>query len=109
MGRTKAWRLFLGVMLAVFSTSSEARHPQVYTVLIKEMKFVPAQIQLKKGDVVVWINQDLVVHDVTEAKARAWRSPEIAPGKSWRLVAHQSVTYFCSFHPLMKGSIQIQN
>jgi plastocyanin len=35
---------------------------KVDTVEIKDMKFQPAEITVKKGDTIVWINHDMVTH-----------------------------------------------
>jgi plastocyanin len=106
IGRLLVWLFILP--LFGLGNFSEAYAPKTHMVLIKEMKFVPAAIAVKKGDVVVWINRDIVVHNVTEEKSKAWASPAIAAGKSWKMVIKQSSVYFCSLHPVMKGEIQVQ-
>lgn len=72
------------------------------------MKFKPDKITVHKGDTVLFINQDLVRHDVTEEPEKCWRSPALATGESWRLVVTQNTDYLCSFHPTMKGKIVIR-
>lgn len=90
-----------------YSTSGKTT-PKIHTVEIKEMKFQPAELKVQKGDTVVWINQDLVAHDITEEVRKAWTSSVIPSGKSWRMVVKQSANYFCSIHPVMKGKIIVQ-
>lgn len=82
--------------------------PKVHTIEIREMKFHPAELRVQKGDTVVWINKDLVAHDVTEETRKAWTSSVIPSGKSWRMVVAESVEYFCSIHQVMKGKIVVQ-
>ncbi|WP_018478853.1 plastocyanin/azurin family copper-binding protein [Pontibacter roseus] len=81
--------------------------PQKHTVEIIQMKFRPAELLVRKGDTVVFLNKDRVTHDVTEAE-KDWQSPPLAPGESWQRVMAQPATYFCSFHPVMKGSIKLK-
>src|SRR5690606_29549721 len=58
-----------------------------------------------KGDTIVWINKDMVEHDVTEEATNAWTSSRIPAGGSWEMVATQSDAYFCSLHVVMKGKV----
>ncbi|HEY4650884.1 MAG TPA: plastocyanin/azurin family copper-binding protein [Pontibacter sp.] len=82
--------------------------PRVHTVRISQMKFTPATLTVAKGDTVVFINKDIVTHDATESSGKSWKSPALAPGDSWRLVAGKSAAYYCSFHPVMKGKIIVK-
>ena len=81
---------------------------KVYTVEIKQMKFQPAELVVQKGDTVVWINNDIVAHDVTEESGKAWTSSLMPVGQSWSLVVTQSADYYCSIHLVMKGKLEVQ-
>jgi plastocyanin len=82
--------------------------PSLYVVQIEQMKFFPDDITVHKGDTIMWINNDMVAHDVTEIKDSAWSSSLLQPGKSWRLIVDSSADYYCSIHKVMKGSFEIQ-
>lgn len=82
--------------------------PRTYTVEIKQMKFQPAELVVQKGDTVVWINNDIVAHDVTEESIKAWTSSLMPVGQSWSLVVTQSADYYCSIHVVMKGKLVVQ-
>lgn len=77
----------------------------VDTVLIRQMQFVPAVLNVKLGDTVVWINKGMVDHNVTEEKNRSWTSDTIRIEKSWKMVVTDSVNYLCTIHPTMKGKL----
>ncbi len=77
------------------------------TVIIKMMKFIPDTIEVREGDTLVFVNKDMVAHDVTE-KDRAWNSPKIEIGESWEMIAKESVNYFCSIHVVMTGRISVK-
>lgn len=79
------------------------------TVIIYRMQFMPQNIKVKKGDTVVWINKDIVVHDVTE-KDKLWTSGNIPNDGTtpFKKVADSSFDYFCSIHPTMTGSVTVQ-
>ncbi len=84
------------------------RTPQLYTVEIRQMAFVPDMLNVKKGDKVTFINRDLVTHDVTEELSKAWTSSPLASQESWTLEVKESANYYCSLHPIMKGRILIE-
>ena len=95
-------------LLNSFDTEMEKNLPKVHTVEIKQMKFQPAELIVQKGDTVVWINNDIVAHDVTEEPGKAWTSSVMPVGESWRLVVTQSADYYCSIHVVMKGKLIVQ-
>jgi plastocyanin len=78
--------------------------PKTYTVEIVQMKFQPAVLNVHKGDTVIFVNKDIVDHDATEVN-KAWNSPPLATGDSWKWVAEKSSDYYCSIHLVMKGQI----
>src|SRR5688572_5460248 len=90
------------------ATEREKTVPTVHTVEIKQMKFQPEVLNVQKGDTVVWINKDIVVHDVTEETNKAWTSSAMPFGKSWSLVVTESADYYCSIHVVMKGKLVLQ-
>ena len=75
-------------------------------VVIDGMKFSPQVVQVRKGDTIVWENRDMFVHNVTAA---GLKSGDLVPGKAWRHVVHETVSfdYLCTLHPVMKGRVDI--
>lgn len=71
------------------------------------MKFNPAVLTVQKGDTVLFINHDFVIHNITEKSAAKWSSPQLANGKSWRMVVTQTADYYCTIHQVMNGRIQV--
>lgn len=70
------------------------------------MQFQPAELTINKGDTVIFVNKDIVDHDATEVN-KAWSSPPLAMGESWKWVATKSADYYCSIHLVMKGKINV--
>lgn len=104
---------FLLPVLFIISCNTPDNKPvenahSVDTVVIKLMQFSPAQLHVKIGDTVVWINKDIVDHNVTEEKNKSFYSDTLAVGKSWKMVVKDSADYFCSLHPSMKGSLVLE-
>ncbi|MEP7143703.1 MAG: cupredoxin domain-containing protein [Ferruginibacter sp.] len=100
--------LLFSILLLNSCATSEKTAPKTYTVEISQMKFIPAELNVQKGDTVIFINHDMVVHDVTEDPGKAWTSSPLPVGKSWSLVVSGSSDYFCSIHQVMKGKIIVQ-
>ncbi|HET8964025.1 MAG TPA: cupredoxin domain-containing protein [Chitinophagales bacterium] len=100
--------LLLFVLVLMYSCAKEKGYtPQSYTVEIKDMKFQPEEISVHKGDTIIWINNDIVAHDVTEEN-KVWASPHLASGSSWEKVIDKSESYYCSIHLVMKGKIIVE-
>lgn len=77
------------------------------TVIIKMMAFNPSPVTVNKGDTIVWINQDIVAHDVSHFPDRSWHSDTLQPNDVFQKVIEDSSTYFCSIHPTMIGKFDI--
>jgi len=114
-----AWLCLVVSTVALNGCSSDARkekpvpevrskEPDIYTVEIKDMKFVPDSIVVKKVDRVIFVNRDMVGHCVTE-DGKAWTSGAIPGGEDWMLVAQKSSNYYCAIHVVMKGRIIVKD
>ena len=77
------------------------------TVIIAKFAFAPVSTTIKAGQSVTFTNNDAVAHTTTGA---AWDSGDIQPGQSFTLTPTQpgTVTYHCSFHPFMTGTLIIE-
>lgn len=84
-----------------------ASPPQRHIVEIREFSFHPSHLFIAPGDTIVWINRDIVPHTAT-AKNGKWASPELEEGESWQMVVENKGmrTYFCEYHPDMKGVLE---
>lgn len=79
-----------------------------HTVEIRRMQFHPEELVVKSGDTVVWVNNGITAHDVTEQPSKAWTSSSMAVGESWQQVVRSSSDYYCSIHVVMKGRIVVK-
>jgi plastocyanin/uncharacterized membrane protein len=82
------------------------RSPQV--VVIKQMHFDPATLNVKPGDTVEWKNEDIFTHTVT-ANDGSFDSGPIAPGSSWQTTIKETGTigYHCRPHPNMTAELAV--
>ena len=76
----------------------------VTQVSMRNLQFYPVTIEIKRGDVVEWKNDDLVPHTATSA---SFNSGTIVSGQSWRYTFTNAgnFSYVCTFHPQMKGVV----
>jgi len=87
---------------AVFAQSAE------HTVDIKGFAFKPANIQVKIGDTITFVNADAAPHTATSSQKK-WGTKRLNRRKAETLTvtADFAGEYFCKFHPNMKGTIEI--
>ena len=102
-----AMAVCLLVVLMGFKSLEDVYKPTRHTVTIVKMKFNPADIIVRKGDTVVWINKDFYQHDVTELTSKKWTSKPLDQGQSFSKVINEDVKYYCDLHKVMKGTITI--
>src|SRR5690242_17259038 len=97
----------LGALASIFGASASAE-PKTVEVVIERFAFMPASIEVRPGDTVVFINRDIVPHTATSLDG-SWTTKDIPRGGSEALVvpANGSGTYDCRYHPAMKGRLII--
>jgi plastocyanin len=104
----RAHKLLLATGLAAACALPGLAAAATHTVKIEGMKYVPETITVKRGDKVVWQNNDVVPHTAT-AKG-AFDSGNIATGKSWghAMTKAGHYDYICTFHPGMKAVVVVK-
>jgi plastocyanin len=88
-------------------TVPDRNAPVITQVTMKNMKFSPATIEIKKGDTVEWRNDDITPHTATSP---IFDSQSIDPDKSWRHTFSDTgnFPYSCTFHPEMKAAVVVK-
>ena len=86
-------------------------HPAADTlrVSIKSLAYGQARVEVAKGTVVLWLNEDPVVHTVT-ADDDGFDSGDIPPAGSWarRFDVPGTFAVHCAPHPFMKATIVVR-
>jgi plastocyanin len=92
---------------AVQSTVADANAPLVANVTMRNMKFDPPLLEVKKGETVEWKNADITPHTAT---AGTFNSGPIASDASWRHTFTEAgnFPYTCTFHPEMKAAVIVK-
>jgi plastocyanin len=98
-------RNMAALALLIASTSAVAA---THVVAMDGVKYEPASITVKRGDTVVFRNDDPFPHTVT-AKGK-FDSGSIAAGKQWKFVARTAgrFAYICTLHPNMQGTLIVE-
>jgi plastocyanin len=83
-------------------------HTTTHTVTIQNFTFEPANLMVKAGDTVMFVNEDSAPHTAT-ADNGAFDTGRLNNGQSaaFQFPAAATLTYSCAFHPNMKGSITV--
>ena len=101
--------LVLGFVTAG-ARAEEKRKP--HKVEIADIKYNPAKTRIKVGETVVWVNNDERDHTVA-SKARekdgGFDSGKIAAGEKFEHTFEKpgKYEYGCSYHPRMKGVVEV--
>jgi plastocyanin len=82
--------------------------PKVWSVSVEDFYFEPANTAIQPGDTMMWTNKGNHPHTVT-ADNGSFDSGMLQPGQSfsWTFQNPGTVTYHCSIHPMMTGSISV--
>ena len=91
------------------STAKAHKHP-TKTVVIRGFRFRPAQITIKRGTRVTWINKDPHPHTVTANKKGSFNSGLLRKGQRYSHVFKTAgkKAYHCEIHPFMRGSVVVK-
>jgi plastocyanin len=79
-------------------------------VTIESFSFTPANISVKIGTRVTWINNDSTAHTVTERDGQPGPvSPNLNHNQSYsfRFIRAGSYHYHCTIHPEMTGTVTV--
>jgi plastocyanin len=79
-------------------------------VTIADYKYAPAELKVKPGTTVKWINgEKLTSHSILFLGPDGFESERIFPGESWQRTFERpgSYPYRCGPHPEMKGVVEV--
>jgi plastocyanin len=86
-------------------------HSTNHTVTIKNMSFSPANLSIKAGDTVTWVNEDRAAHSAWESANNTFDTGLLSTGQSAALTfaSAGTINYRCRPHGNMRGTITITN
>jgi plastocyanin len=79
----------------------------VHRIVIAKMAFGPSPSDIRPGDTIEWVNEDIFLHSVT-AQDDSF-DVDIAPKASARVTVTKAgmIRYTCKYHPGMSGLLVI--
>lgn len=85
-----------------------AQAGQIVEVVIAGMRFDPAEVKIKVGDTVKWVNHEKRSNHSILFEDHA-ESDRIFPGESWQRVFEKTGIhpYSCGPHPEMRGVVDV--
>jgi plastocyanin len=81
------------------------------SVSIKDIKFNPHDITVKKGTTITWTNNDQVQHTVVKRGGPGANfNGSVAPGQTFKqtFTTAGKIPYVCTIHPGQTGTITVQ-
>lgn len=106
VGRVSAGAALVFSVVAIVPVSAQ----QTVDVVIQNYQFEPAEVRVRPGDVVRWINQEKrTSHSVQFSSDQGGESERFFPRESWerRFDVPGSYPYSCGPHPEMKGVVEV--
>src|ERR671917_2126926 len=98
-----------GAGLALSSAVWAKKRP-TKTVLIQGFRFKPANITIKRGTKVRWINKDSHPHTATATNKRSFDSGRLGKGQRYTHTFKSAgkKKYLCEIHPHMRGGVVVK-
>ena len=92
-----------GLAAHAATAPAAAAEPKVHRLVMDKMRFAPMPQGIRAGDVILWINRDIVPHTAT-ARDRSF-DVDLPAGQSRRMKVTRagSFAFYCRYHPGMKG------
>ena len=101
-----------GVDLAACSAQLPSEAFGTTIVVIRNFTFTPAQVVVRPGTKVTWVNCEAPGTDshTSTADAGSWSSPLLAPGATYTqdFATAGAFPYHCEPHPGMRGTVTVE-
>jgi len=106
-GRRLPARCLLALALSASLGVAASWAGDTHRVVMKTVDYEPRRILARVGDTVEWANEDIVAHTAT-ARDRSW-DVNVLPRRNGRTVMKLpgTLSYFCRYHPNMRGEIEV--
>lgn len=106
--RREAMKRAAATVAALIPNRILAEQPEVHEVEISSFAFDPEVVRVRIGDTIRWTNRDLAPHTAT-ADEFGWDTEALEQNEAGDILVTEGmeISYFCVFHPHMKGSIEI--
>lgn len=111
-------RFLVGIVLLVSvlayaalagQTQAQETKPSAVEVKIDNFTFSPAELRVKAGTQVTWINKDDIPHNIV-SEDKSFKSKVMDTDERFTFTAATPGTYpyFCGIHPHMRGKLIVE-
>lgn len=89
--------------------SDEAESNDIVSVGIKDIKFVPEEVEAKVGQKIVWTNNESIPHNVTATDGADFASDTLQKDDTFEYTPEKAGTieYVCTIHEGQNGQITV--
>lgn len=79
-------------------------------IKMQNIQFAPKDQTVKVGQRVTWTNDDTVAHNVTATNGASFKSSDFGQGASYSFTPKKAgtITYTCTLHPGMNGTLTVE-
>ncbi len=92
---------------AIESVSAPIVAGETHNVIVEGFEFVPADLEIKVGDTVEWVNKDSTAHTITLDNGVLDEKLPSGATVSHTFNEKGTFTYHCSPHPKMVGKVVV--
>ena len=94
-------------LLVAGSGADAATEPRVHTIAMASMRFGAVPAGIKAGDVILWVNRDLVPHTATARDGSFDVVLAAHQSRRMRVTRAGSFAVYCRYHPGMRTALAI--
>lgn len=94
-------------LVALAAPAAAATGPRTHTIVMERMRFGPVPAGIRQGDVILWVNRDVVPHTAT-AGDRSF-DVDLRPRQSLRMTVRSpgAIAFYCRYHPGMRSTLTV--
>ncbi len=102
-------RIAILVGLALAASAAHALGASTVGVGIKEFKFAPTTLEVRRGTTVTWVNHDEETHTITSTTG-AFASRGLGNDETFAqtFTTPGKYEYFCALHPKMRATVIVK-
>ena len=99
--------LVASIAASLTAAPPAAAAPQTHVVVMDKMKFGPLPAQVRRGDVILWVNRDMFRHTATARNGSF--NVDLPPNARGKTVvrAKGAIPFYCKYHPGMTGTVRV--
>ena len=100
-------RWILPIVTTLTLGISVSAHAATIQIAMENMVIAPAEMSAKVGDIIEWVNKDILAHTATARNGDF--DVVMPPKKTVTMVLKKAGTidYYCRFHPNMKATLTV--